>query len=268
MIEIKLLPNSEVEIIGEIPARVFESFRKDAIKEISNETEIEGFRKGKAPEDVLIKEVGEEKILYRMALLVLKEEYPKIIKEHKIKAIGRPEITVTKIAPNNPLAFRARLYVLPEIVLPDYREIFKTAEHKEEDKRYIEILDKIIEKTEVEIPKILLEAEKIKFLEEMKNSLSHLGLEWNDYLKNINKSEEELLKEYENDAIKRIKYGLVLEEMAEREKIEVSDLELEEGVKKIVETYGKEKDLDMDQVRVYTYGIIRNKKLFDLLSKN
>ena len=55
-------------------------------------------------------------------LSALEKEYPKIIKEHKIRAIGRPEIALTKVAENNPLGFKIKTSVLPEIALPDYKD--------------------------------------------------------------------------------------------------------------------------------------------------
>ena len=63
MLEIKLLPNSEVEIIGEISAEIFMSGRNKAVKEFSEKVEMDGFRKGKIPEDIMIKNLGMEVIL-------------------------------------------------------------------------------------------------------------------------------------------------------------------------------------------------------------
>ena len=123
MLEIKLLPNSEVEIIGEISAEIFMSGKNQAVKEFSEKVEMDGFRKGKIPEEIMIKKLGIEVVLEKMAIIALEKEYPKIIKEHKIRAIGRPEIALTKVAENNPLGFKIKTSVLPEIALPDYKKI-------------------------------------------------------------------------------------------------------------------------------------------------
>ena len=97
------------------------SGRNRAVKEISEKAEMDGFRRGKIPEDILIKNLGLGVLLEKMAVIALEKEYPKIIKEYKIKAIGRPEITLTKVAENNPLGFKIKTSVLPEITLPDYK---------------------------------------------------------------------------------------------------------------------------------------------------
>jgi len=255
MLEIKLLPGSEVEIIGEISVDDFEACREQAIKEFSGKVKIDGFRPGKVPEKVLIDNVGESEILERMAIIALQKEYPKIIEERKIKAIGRPLITITKIARNNPLGFKIRTFVMPEIELPDYKNI-------EKGKTRLEILEKIIEKMKAEIPQILIEGEKEKMFQEIRANLEETGLKWEDYLGHIKKTEEELKKDWEPDALKRVKFGLVLNEIAEKEKIEVSEEEMEKEAEKIMEQH---KYLDKNRVKMYTYGIIRNEKVFKLL---
>ena len=41
-----------------------------------------------------------------MAIIAMEKAYPKIIAEYKIRAIGRPEISITKMEENNPLGFK------------------------------------------------------------------------------------------------------------------------------------------------------------------
>ena len=277
MLEIKLLPNSEMEIIGEISAEIFMSGRDGVVKEFSEKVEMDGFRKGKIPEDILIKNIGRGAVLEKMAVIALEKEYPKIINEHKIKAIGRPEITLTKLAENNPLGFKVTTSVLPEITLPDYKGIAKkimakkeevSEENKaqEKERRRMEILEKAAEEIKQDMPKFLVEAEKDKMAEEMKRNIAQMGLKWDDYLKHIKKTEEELKKDWEKDAVKRVKYSLILDQMAEQEKIEIPAEELEKEAAAMIE-YHKNlgQDLDKERVKNYLSGIMRNEKLFQML---
>jgi len=290
MLEIKLLPNSEAEIIGEISAEIFMSGRNKAVKEFSEKVEMDGFRKGKIPEDILIKNIGLDAVLEKMAAIALEKEYPKIINEHKIRAIGRPEITLTKAAENNPLGFKIKTSVLPEIALPDYKKIArlvggqaqkvsassadKVADaavnddevNKEKERRRMEILEKTAEEIKQDMPKFLVEAEKDKMAEEMKRNIAQTGLKWDDYLKHIKKTEEELKKDWEKEAVKRVKYGLILDQMTEQEKIEIPDDELEKEAAAMIE-YHKNlgQELDKERVKHYLSGIMRNEKLFQML---
>ncbi len=277
MIEIKLLPNSEVEIIGEISAEIFMSGRNEALKEFSESVELKGFRKGKIPENILINRVGNDALLEKMAVIALEKEYPKIINEHKIRAIGRPEITLTKLAENNPLGFKIKTSVLPEITLPDYKSIAKKImakkeevpeenKAKEKERKRMEILEKMAEEIKQDMPKFLVETEKDKMTEEMKRNTAQMGLKWDDYLKHIKKTEEELKKDWEKDAVKRVKYGLILDQMAEQEKIEIPADELEKEAAAMME-YHKNlgQNLDKEKVKNYLTGIMRNEKLFQIL---
>ena len=101
-IDVKKLPKSEVEIEGEIEADIFETYFNKALKRIGEGVEIDGFRKGKVPENVLLSKIPEAKILGEMAEMALSEYYPKILEENKIDAISRPEISITKLARKNP----------------------------------------------------------------------------------------------------------------------------------------------------------------------
>ncbi|MCC5318649.1 trigger factor family protein, partial [Staphylococcus aureus] len=88
----------EVELEGEIEAKEVAKFRARAIKNITREVEIPGVRKGHATEAVIVSNYGEEKILLEMAELALQDLYPKLIEQEKIDALGRPNISITKLA--------------------------------------------------------------------------------------------------------------------------------------------------------------------------
>ena len=156
--KITKLPKSELEIEGEIPADVLESYYSKALERIGENLELPGFRKGKAPEKVILQNVPEMKVLEEMAELALSEHYPKIIAEitenEKIDPIGRPDIGITKLARNNPLGFKIKVAVLPEIKLPDYKNIAKKAlgEVKPEEKDIV-VSDEDLENTIMDIRK-------------------------------------------------------------------------------------------------------------------
>lgn len=125
MVKINKLEKSRVEIIGSIPTEKFESFRKKALANINDEVKIDGFRKGKVSEAILVAKVGEMTILEEMAQLAISKEYPSIVVDEKIDAIGHPEVHITKIAAGNPLEFKIITAVVPETTLGDYKKLSK-----------------------------------------------------------------------------------------------------------------------------------------------
>lgn len=345
-IEIKKLPGSVVEIDGEISALDFEAERGPTVLILGKSVKIDGFRPGNIPEKILIEKIGETTFLEHMAEGVLHKAYPQIIKENKIEAIGKPEITITKIAKDNPLGFKIKTVVLPEIgladwkplaekvmstkeemkvgdkevedvimnirrsratqapredkkkedeetsepVLPDFTDEFvKTLgdfkdtadfrekisqnikldkEMKNKEKKRIEVVEKIIEKSKFEVPDMLVESEKGKMLAEMKASVAQMGLKWEDYLGHLKKTEEEILGGWNEDARKRASFGLILRELAIKEGVKVPDEELEAEIDKIVshyEAHGQE--IERDRVRDYAFGVLRNEKVFEMFEK-
>lgn len=145
----KKLPGSRIEITVSIPARIFDATRANAVAKLGANIELPGFRKGKAPEKVLVSRIGEGAILEEMAEITIRNAYPIILSEHRIDALGRPHVRLTKLAMGNPLEAVITTDVFPELTLPDYRKI--ASKIKEEQ---IEVTDTEVEKTVTEIRKV------------------------------------------------------------------------------------------------------------------
>ncbi len=132
-VTIKKLENSEIEITGEISSADLEKNRRKAEEKINNAISIDGFRPGKVPPAVLREKVGDMAILEEMAEIALANAYPQIIKEHELEVLGRPAITLTKLAKDNPLGFVIKTAVMPEVTLPDYKKLAKEVMNEKEE---------------------------------------------------------------------------------------------------------------------------------------
>ena len=122
-VKTKKLPKSEVEIEISFPADFLDFTRKKALKLFSDSLEISGFRKGHIPENIVTEKVGEGKILEEAVDILLKEHFPKIIEQEKLDIIGRPNVSITKLALGNPVEIKATFATIPSFELPDYRKI-------------------------------------------------------------------------------------------------------------------------------------------------
>ncbi len=152
-IEVKDLKGSKKEIQVVITVEEMEKYVESRIKEISKEITINGFRKGSAPKEVIENKVGKEKIFQEAAEDAIRLTYPKIIEDNNFFTIASPHIEITKCAPGNEVEYKATVYVLPEIILPDYKKIAKKTIEEETKETKIE---------ESEIEKVL------KMLQNMK----------------------------------------------------------------------------------------------------
>jgi len=154
---IKKLDKSEVEIIGVLEVAEFEKYEEKALEKIGERTELQGFRKGKAPVSIVKENVQEMELLEEMAELALQEHYVKILEENKIDAIGHPQIAITKIGKGSNLEFKIITAVLPEMELPDYKKIAAEQNKKEEYKKEIIVEEEAVEKTILELRKMRAE---------------------------------------------------------------------------------------------------------------
>lgn len=347
--EIKKQEGSIVNITAQLSEADFLTFRPQALKHIGKEVDIKGFRKGSVPEENLVKHVGESAILEEMAQFAISAAYVELIKEHKINAIGRPEIAITKIAAGNPLEFTITTTVMPEIKLPDYKKIagevmkseddFKVtdeevdeavlqlqkmraqgptcdhdhaegevcedakkepelpelndefvktmgdfkdvADFKEKlklniiqekqarsgEKKRIDMVEKIMDEVKIEIPEILTSYELDKMMHQMEHDIAMSGMKFDEYLSKIEKTKEALRDDWKETAEKRAKMHMVINKLAEIEKLEADDVEIEAEVAKLMEQYKDDKNIDENSVRLYVAGILTNQKVFEFLEK-
>ncbi len=112
------LPDSEVELVGEIPYETLTPYREHALVHIAKHMELPGFRPGKVPADVALKKAGEIAVLEEATEMFVKDFYPELISEHKLEPVGRPDIRVVKLAPQNPVGLTVRVTLYPDIAVP------------------------------------------------------------------------------------------------------------------------------------------------------
>jgi UDPglucose 6-dehydrogenase len=63
-----------------------------------------------------------------MAFEAVNQILPVIMIEEKINSLTQPQISITKIAPKNPVLLKASFVLMPEIELADYKKIAKSIE--------------------------------------------------------------------------------------------------------------------------------------------
>jgi trigger factor len=90
-----------------------------------------------------------------------------------------------------------------------------------------EIIRKVIEKSQIEVPAALVADEILRLEEQEKQNLAYRGQTWQEHLDAEGVNEEEHRKRHEPEAIERVKAGLVLSEIADEEGLSVTPEELE-----------------------------------------
>ncbi len=428
-VEIKKLKQANIEIDCQMEWQEFLSYYEKTLSNVVNKAEIKGFRVGKAPKDLVEKEIGKHKILEEAVENAVKETYFEAIRKNDLEPIGPPQVEILKLAEGNPLEFRIKAQFLPEVKFPDYQKIvskikkkkfqvgdeemeetikwiqksranmeatespaqkgnwveieyqspqiennklfddsfilgeaklipgfeeklegMKKGEEKEfstefpkdyfypvksaeggaeqfnrvnkdlaskkadfkikmkavklmdipeltddfakqlgkfeniaalkqnvkqglaqEEEIQIkenwkdEVLKAISEKIEFEMPKVLVLSEKERIMEGLKHEAEHSKISFEDYLKHIQRTLEDLEKEAEERAEQRVKNYLILKEIGKKEGIEVLEEEMEKEINRILASYPQLNPQEIDKEAIK--GVLYNNKVFEVLDK-
>jgi len=138
----------------------------------------------------------------------------------------------------------------------------------EKQRKRGELLEKISVKIDCDLPENMVEYEQIRLFEDMKNQIAgNAKIDFDEYLKSIKKTEDEIKKSFKIEAEKRIKNFLVLREIGKVEKVEVTNEELEESINVELRKYTKEQldKIDIKALKDYTKDTIFNEKVFEKL---
>ncbi len=135
-----------------------------------------------------------------------------------------------------------------------------------------EMVKKITETSDVEIPDALIENQIDRMVQEMEYRLSYQGLKLEDYLKYMDKSMEDFRKGYAEQATELVKSQLVIEGIIEREEIVATDEEVEARVEEMAKSQNKPVPDIKKHMQARQLDYIKNeiviKKFFDFLKSS
>ena len=120
--------------------------------------------------------------------------------------------------------------------------ILARKEMEAENKYLDELLDTAAKNVEVDIPEVMIQEELDRMIQQYSDHLKMQGITIEQFYKLTNSDENALKDQMRPEAIKRITYRLMLEEIAKKEKIEIDDKEAKEEAKKLAEKYQMKED--------------------------
>jgi len=110
-----------------------------------------------------------------------------------------------------------------------------------------EVLDKVAEAVEAVIPDCMIEKKIDQDIQDFAYRLQAQGMDYKTYLKYTGTDEASIRTMYKDQAEKQVKLDLALEQIIEKEKLDVTDKEIEEEYKKYSEAY----NMDVDQIKKF-----------------
>ena len=135
-----------------------------------------------------------------------------------------------------------------------------------------EIVKKVTETSDVEIPDAMIENQIDRMVQEMEYRLSYQGLKLDDYLKYMNKTMDDFRKDYKEQATELVKSQLVIEAIIEKEEIKATDEDVEARVEEMAKAQGKPAPDVKKNMQARQLDYIKNeiviKKFFEFLKNS
>jgi trigger factor len=163
-----------------------------------------------------------------------------------------------------PALFKVKIHEIRSRELPELDDEFASdvsefetlAEYKESLKKNLqeqkqneakktkedEALQKIIDKSEMDIPEAMISTQCESMIEEFEQRLSQSGLTLDQYMQFSGMTMDKLNEQVRPEALSRIQSSLVLEQIAKEEKIEVTDEDIDAEISRMASAYGMEPD--------------------------
>ena len=142
--------------------------------------------------------------------------------------------------------------------------------NKEKYETEEEAIKTVCENTEIDIPSGMIEVEIDNMVKDIEGRLSYQGLKLEQYLQMVGKTEEDMRKEFEDQAKKSVKSRLVLAAVVKAEKLEASEEEVGEKIKEMAKQYNRPEDelLANEQLRSYIAESMKTEKAIEFIVKN
>lgn len=135
-----------------------------------------------------------------------------------------------------------------------------------------EMFDKLLENMKFgDFPEVLINHELETMMHELEHSVTEHGNKFEDYLKSLDKTRQQLMLDLAPDALKRVKVSLLIRQISIAEKIKASDEDVQKYIDEAKKQYHANKDvlarLDAPEYREYVANILTSQKVVDKLRK-
>ena len=127
IIKKETLPKSKIKLTVSVPPELMRGFFSTIYSKLAPSVSVKGFRPGKAPKNLTIMQIGENRFNSEIIDLALQESYGQALKQEKIIPVAPPKVEIKKMvdltADNAEMEYEVEVDVLPEVKVGDYRKI-------------------------------------------------------------------------------------------------------------------------------------------------
>ena len=134
--------------------------------------------------------------------------------------------------------------------------------HKARDARRGKLIEALLQKTTLSVPRLFVESEQDKIMSQMREDVKRFGMELEEYFKKTNKTEEGVRQEFRDQAMKRAKLQLVLNKIATEEKLDAEETAVATEMKHAFEHFP---EANPELLKIHIETVLRNELALKLL---
>ncbi len=131
------------------------------------------------------------------------------------------------------------------------------------------VVDELVERSTFELAPLMIEHEAEHVLQDQQNALAQYNISFEQYIAQTGKSTEELIEEAKKTAESRVKRTLVMDRLAEAEKIEPTDEEIDQEIEvwkarqSDGQSRGHDEPTDDESTRTAVVAVLKRRKAID-----
>jgi FKBP-type peptidyl-prolyl cis-trans isomerase (trigger factor) len=263
--------SGNIQITFTIPYALVSSAQEKVIQEYAKEAEIPGFRKGNAPIEKVKEKIPQTTLTEKALAGILPEALSLAINENKIRPAIYPKFELIKANENEAWEVRAVTCELPVVILPDYSKlikegVIKTPKELSKEEKEQKVIKILLDAIKINVPKLLISEEVDARLSSLLQRIEKLGLSLEGYLGSIGKTPEKIREEYEIQAKNTISIELILNEIINDKKIEVSEKEVDEAIKAASADAKLAERLNTPEQRRFVKSVLSRRSALDYLT--
>ncbi len=125
---VETLSPTRVRLAVEVPFDELKPSLDKAYKSIARQVKVPGFRPGKVPAAIIDQRVGRGAVLEEAVQDAVPRAYAEAVRSNEVRALGQPDIELTRVDPADGIAFTAEVDVRPEVTLPELASVEVTVD--------------------------------------------------------------------------------------------------------------------------------------------
>jgi FKBP-type peptidyl-prolyl cis-trans isomerase (trigger factor) len=279
-------PKATIQLTVTVEAEKVKEAYEKVLDEAVQKTQIDGFRAGNAPREMVKEKVGVSNLYGDVVNKLLQMYYPQALKENAIMPIANPKVEIKTFDIEKDFEFIATVAVKPTTKVGEFKtEVKKNLEERNEtikkenmeklkkgeqiDADHVhlgsnELIDAILKVTETEVAEILIDEETNRMMSRLVNQAQTIGLSLEQYLRSQNKTADQLRQEYAQIAERNLKAEFALNQLVQDEKIEVDEDEIQAAINASGDPQVIEQMKDPME-RLYVKNVLQKNKLITKL---